>query len=881
MPELGRFARELRLRLWKPSVQDEVHAEVRQHLEMMVEDLVARGVAPDEARRQALARFGDVERIEAECLAQGRRRDEVRRRMEWLGELRQDVRQAVRQLRASPRFTSVALVTLAVGLGASTTIFGVANAVLLRALPFPAADRLVLFLERTPTGQRFAISEPNYLDWSARARTLQSAAIFQEAPMALVEGGEPEQLRGARATHTLFATLGVAPSLGRAFRAEEDRRGGDWRVAVISHALWQRRFGGNRDVLNQVVNLDGAPQRIVGVMPPGFEFPSRTDVWTPLVASPEYPRADRRNEGVARLKDGVTLAQASDELRALAARTSQEHPASNEGWSTEVLAFREWFVSPQLETRVLVLLATVALLLVMACVNVASLLLARAAAREREMAVRAALGAGRWRIVRQLLTESLVLSGVGATAGVLLAVAAVPVIRRVGAVAIPRLTDLAVDWRVLAFAIPACVVTGLVFGAAPAWRLTRAGSRGDALHDVLRSGTRVADSGRVRNGLIVMSVALAMVLLVGAGLVGSSFRKLMGTDLGFSGERVLIAHVSLPEEGLSSEKLLAYFTEATRQIEALPGIEAVGAINIAPFSGGNTAMGYAPLEERTDRDDGPRASWRAVTPGYFQAMQVPLKRGRLFTTDDVIGAPQAIIVSEQLAARAWPGEDPLGRQLALKNGRVMSVVGVVGDTRLVDLDSLPAPTMYFAHGQFPWPNMWFTIRTAGDPLLQADAVRRALAAINPLLPVANVRAQLSLVRERSAEPRLTMLVFGIFAGSALVLAAVGLYGTVAYTVAQRTREIGVTLALGAQPARVVRGVLGNGLRLAVVGVVVGGGVALALTGSLRAILYDTEPSDPLTYAAVALLLLAVAGVASAGPARRAARLDPVQALRGE
>lgn len=883
MAELGRFTRELRARLWKPSVADEVRDEMQAHLEMLEAEYLSRGMPPHEAREAARRQFGDRPRLEAECRTLGEERDARRRRTEWMGEFGQDVRQALRQLRSAPRFAVVAILTLVVGLGASTTIFGVANAVLLRPLPFPDADRLVLTNEVTPTGMRFSISEPDYLDWVARG-TRMTHAGFEGRRTSLVVNGESEQLQGAVVTASFFPVLGVAPALGRTILPEEDRKGGDSRVAVISDGLWARRFGGSRDVLGAPISLDGVTHRIVGVMPPDFDFPGRVDVWTPLVPVPEYPRNDRRMEGVARLTPGVTAAQASDELRRIATQLSSEYPVSNDRWSADVLPFKEWFVSPQLQSRVLALLATVALLLVMSCVNVANLLLSRAAVREREMAVRAALGAGRWRIARQLLTESLVLSVIGAAGGVAVATAAVPLIRRIGGDAISRLDELAVDWRVLAFAVPACLLTGLVFGLAPALRLSRTGrgTRAVRLHDLLRSGTRVAESGRLRNGLIVMSVALAMVLLVGAALVGGSFLKLMRVDLGFSAEPVLIANVALTGERYDSERAMTFVREARERLQGVAGVHAVGAINIPPFGVGNTAMRFAPAERANETgDDYLNASWRAVTPGLFRALEIPLKAGRDFSDDDGGDAPEVIIVNETLARQAWPGENPIGRRLALGNSRVMTVVGVVGDTRHLVLDSLPPATMYFNHAQFPWRSMWLAVRTDSDPMTLAGALRREVAAIDPLLPVAGVQPLTALVSNRSAEPRLTMLIFGIFATAALLLAAVGLYGIISYGVSQRTREIGVTLALGAPRGRVVRRVPGEGMQLAAAGVVAGALVALWGTGILRAILYDTEPGDAWTYAGVAGLLLAVSALASAVPAWRAARLDPVEALRGE
>ena len=886
MPELGRFSRALRARLWKPSVDDEVREEMAYHLELMERDLVASGVPPDEARARARRRFGDVGRIAAECRTTGERRDAERRRGEWRAELAQDVRQAVRQLRNAPRFAVVAILTLAVGLGASTTIFGIANAVMLRPLPYADPDRLVIARELSPAGQPFSISETNYLDWSARQRVFSSLAIFGGRAFTLVGDGDPERLRGALVTHTFFDVLGVPPLAGRGFLAEEDRKGGDTRVVVIAHALWQRRFGGDVRLLGSTIDLDGVRHRLVGIMPPSFDFPDRAEVWAPLAPDPAYHRGDRRNDAVARLRPGVTLEQATRDLARIAGQLAAEYPESNEGWSAEAGHFRRWFVSPSLESRVVALLVIVALLLVMACANVANLLLARAATRQREMAVRATLGAGRWRMARQLLTESAVLCLAGAVAGVAIAAAAAPLIRGVAAGSIPRLADMAVDWRVLAFAVVASGMTGMAFGLAPALRLSRpaggAGGAGDQLHEALRSGSRVADGGGVRQALVVLSVALAMVLLVGAGLVGSSFRRLMSVDLGFSPERVLLAGVTLPGERYDAERSITFVGEATRRLQAIPGVVRAGATNIAPFGGGNTAMGYVPAERAGERREVYRgASWRVVTPDYFAATSIPLRAGRAFSGEDHISGAEVAVVNEALARQAWPGVSALGRRITLESGRTMTVVGVVGDTRQLVLDSLPVPTVYLAHAQFPWRTMWFTVRTSGDPRLVATAVRRELHALDPLLPVAGLRPMVEQVSDVAAEPRLTMLVFTIFATSALVLAAVGLYGIVSYGVEQRTREIGVQMALGAQSSRVVRRILGEGMWLALAGVAIGTVASYAVARVLRVILYETEPGDPSTYAAVGALLLVVASLASAVPAWRAARLDPVTALRGE
>ncbi len=881
MPRLGRYARVLRARLWRPSVEEEVRLEFDHHLEMLEHEFRARGADAATARREAHAKFGDPQGVAEACHAIGRRRDREMRRSEWLHELAQDARYALRQLRLAPRFTLVAVLTLAIGLGATTTIFGIADAVLFRPLPAREPDRLAMVMATSPTGQAFTVSERDYLDWRDRARGLANVAAFAARTLTLRGDVGAEELVGAAATHTLFPTLGVAPLLGRTFVAEEDVPGGDVRVAVIAYALWQRRFGGDPALVSQTLELDGVRHRVVGVMPPGFDFPGRVEVWVPLAPSPTYHRGDRRLSVVARLAPSVTRAQAARELSAVARQLAAEYPASNAGWGAQLRPFAEWYVSPQLEARVAALLATVAVLLAMACVNVAGLLLARAATREREMALRSSLGAGRGRLVRQLLTESLVLSLLGAAVGVGAAAAAIPIIRGIGSAAVPRLQGLTLDWRVLTFALGACCTTGLLFGLAPARRLAvGAGARGAGLVGTLRSGSR-AVGGRLRGTLVVASVGLAMLLLVGAGLVGGSFVRLMRAPLGFSPDGVLTGAVTVPNDaGAGPERAAAFYAALTRRLEEIPGVRAAGAINIAPLGGGSVAMEFAPAGAGPARAGEYRlASWRAVTPRLFAALDVPLLWGRLLDEGDRFGVPDVIVINETMARLGWPGADPVGRRVRLESGRTATVVGVVGDTRHLSPDSVPPPTMYFAHGQFAWRAMWLTVRTSGDPLIVAGAVRRELAALDPRATLTRVRPLAGLVHDRTAEPRLTVAVFAIFASTALVLAAVGLYGVVSYAVSQRTREIGVRLALGAPPRRVVAAVLGQGVRLAAAGVALGGVAAYGAAGALRSILFETEPTDATTFLAIGATLLAVAAAASAAPARRAARVDPVVALR--
>jgi predicted permease len=563
-------------------------------------------------------------------------------------------------------------------------------------------------------------------------------------------------------------------------------------------------------------------------------------------------------------------------MRAIARQLGQQYPESNAEWGVRIASFQDWLVGPELRDRVIALLVAVGLLLLMACVNVANLLIARASTRQREMGLRAALGAGRWRITRQLLTESLTLAAIGAAAGVALAAAAMPVLRKVGGDAVPRLDEMSLDLRVLAFAVGASLITGLLFGLAPALHAARLG-----LHGMLRSGTRVAGSGRLRNTLVVASIALAVLLLVGAGLVGTSFLRLVRVDPGFDPEHVLVASISLPAERYPNDRIAAFHTEAMRRIAAIPGVRAAGMINIAPFSGGNTAIPFSVVGRPPARPgEFPQAGWRSVTPGYFAALGIRLKRGRLLNESDLEKGPPVIVISDTMAGRFWPGEDPIGRQIQIQGARnPFTVVGVVGDTRTQTLEDEPAPVMYLAYRQVSLRSMWLTVRAVGAPTSVASAVQREIWAIDKTLPVANMQPLTQLMSEVAGQPRLTMLIFGLFASAALALAVIGVYGVVAYSVAQRTREIGVRLALGAQPSRIVRGVLRHGLTLAALGIMIGLIAAYALTRFIAAILYGTEPTDAVTYGAVALTLTACAAAASLAPARRAATVDPVTALR--
>ena len=876
MSLFGRFRPELRGRIWKPPVEQEVDSELAFHLEMLIADNVRRGMDPETARAEALRRFGDASRVGASCREIGAERDRELRHVEWLAELRQDIRYALRQLRLHRGFAVTAVLTLALGIGASTAIFGMARAVLLRPLPFPQPERLVRLFETNPRTDEWSTSGPNYLDWRERARSFSGMAAFTGRNLALGGAEEPEMLRGASATHELFGVLGVRPVLGRTFTSDESQPGAERRVAVISHGLWQRRFAGDPAAVGGTVRLNGVSHEVIGVMPPAFEFPTDAEVWLPLGPSPEERRDNHSLVVVARLAHGVAHAAASAEMRAIAGELSERFPASNAGWGVKVATFEDWLIGAQLRARVVALLAAVGLLLLMACVNVASLLLARAGARMREMTVRGALGAGRGRLARQLLTESVVLALLGAAAGVALAAAAVPVLREAGGDAIPRLDELRMDWRVASFGVLASLATGMLFGLAPALHASRT-----ELNDVLRGGARVVGTERLRGALVVGSVALAMVLLVGAGLVGRSFSKLLAVDTGFDARGVFAARVTLPSERYRDlDARVAFVAEAAARLAALPGVAAAGAGHAAPLGGGEWGNRYTlpgrPLEFR-------QADWRAVTSGYFAALRIPLLRGRFFDERDARDAAPTVIVSETMARAVWPGEDPLGKSVLLE-GRTepATVVGVVGDVRDQSLAEAPDQVIYHPHAQQPVGSMWLFVRAStGDGMALANAVRREIRALDAELPLARAGLLARFSEEAAAQPRLTTLVFVLFAGTALALAVVGVYGVVSYGVARRTREIGVRMAIGARPLDVLGGVLGQGLRLGIAGVLAGLAAAFALTRYIAGILYDVTPVEPMVFAGVAGVLVASVALASLIPARVAAGVDPTIAMRAE
>ena len=804
--------------------------------------------------------------------------------------LLQDLRYGLRVLWKTPGFTAVAVLALALGIGANTAIFSVVNGVLLRPLPFAEPERLVMvWMDNRVLGLREDLnSYPNYVAWRDESQAFEHLAAFTStSPTLTSERGEPERLQGVSATANFFGVLRAQPALGRLFTAEEEAEGKD-AVVVIGHGLWRRRFGGQPGIVGQQITLNGRGRTVVGVMPQGFRFPGEAEVWVPLAPTASM-RAQRQSfwlSMVGRLRPGATVERAQAELSAVAARMEKEFPDSNQGFGAYVVSLHQQVVG-RVSTALWVLLGAVGFVLLIACANVANLLLARAAAREREIAIRRALGAGRARLVRQFLTESVLLSLVGGGVGLLLAFWGVDALIALGPSDLPRLDQVGMDGRVLLWTVGISVATGLLFGLAPALQASQA-DLNESLKEGGRGGGEGARGRRVRNALVVAEVALALVLLAGAGLMIKSFLRLQEVNLGFNPERVLSMRVQLSGTNYrESARAVAFYEQLIERIEATPGVQAAAAIGTVFLSSTPNSAWFSvegrpapPPNERIEVPIDP------VTPNYFQAMGVPLLKGRAFDARDREGAPEVAIVNETFARRFFPGEEVLGKRFKFgppeSEDPWMTIVGVVGDTRRTGFDTAVRPETYLPHAQSPSRGMMLVVRsTAADPSALANAVRGAVASLDREVPVFQVRTMDELLSGLMAQRRLNMLLLAIFAGVALLLAAVGIFGVMNYAVSQRTHEIGLRMALGAQARDILKMVVGQGMALVLAGLVLGLAGALALTRLMSSMLYGVSATDPATYAGIAVLLMAVAFLACYLPARRATKVDPMVALRYE
>ena len=802
----------------------------------------------------------------------------------------QDIRFAIRMLRKNWSVSAIVVVVLALGIGANTSIFSVVNAALLRPLPYTDPDKLVRLSEDSPNVPQMSISYPNLLDWREQNKVFSGLAGMQFRSLNLTGKGEPERLSGRAVSAEFFDVLGIKPAQGRTFAAEEDRSGAN-PACIISHGLWQRRFGSDPEIINKEISLSGASYTVIGVLPASYAFGTPTDVFVPLGLRADEMKERGSHPGIyaiARLRPGVTVEAARAELIAMAQRIGEQYGMKGNSATLEPL--REVFVG-DLRTTLLILLGAVGFVLAIACANVANLLLARAATRHKEMAIRTALGAGRLRIVRQLLTESLLLALVGGAIGLLLAIWGVDLLRTAGADSLPSTAVVKLDGRVLLFTLGVSLLTGIIFGLAPAL-----GSAKTGLHDTLKEGGRRSTAGGrrhwLRSTLVVTEVALSLVLLVGAGLLIKSFLRILDTDPGFKPQNLLTMQLALNPKKDEGAKVLNFFNDLNRRIAGLPGVEAAAFSNGIPL-GGTADTSFAIVgRPKPEPGNQPQTMMYITGPEYLQTMGIRLIKGRFFTMQDTQKSPRVAVIDEAFARQQFPNEEPLGHFLAGdgKDNPDAEIVGVVAHVKHFGLDAVERiqPQMYLPFNQAPddilpflAPRMNLMIRTSADPLNLTAAVRREVQALDPNQPVYNVNTMERTIEQSLDTQRLSMTLLAILASLALILAAVGIYGVMSYTVSQRTHEIGIRVAIGAQPRDVFRLVLGQGMTLTLIGVVVGLMGAFGLTRLMTRMLFGVEPTDPTTFAAIAILLIGVALVACYLPGRRATRVDPLVALRYE
>ncbi len=871
-------------------VTDDVDEELRFHLEQQASELRDAGWSEAEARLEAVRLFGDIEYTRQYCRAEDLRREQEKRRMTIFEELKQDLRYALRALRSSPGFTLTALFTLALGIGANTAIFSVVRSVLLAPLPFPQTEQLVRIwhANRTTSTDRAPIAEPDFLDWQRETQRAQSLGAFFYADgmtgLDLTGAGNPERLSAALVTDGFFQTLGTRALVGRTLVTDEHVPGRD-RFVVLSHGLWSRRFGSDASLVGKAIQLNGEPFTVVGVMPPGFTYPAdrSLDAWIPLSffgpASIGRGRGVRFLSVIGRLKPGVSATQLDTELAGMSVRLAKQYP-ENLGWENVTLSGLRESILGEVRRPLVVLMFAVAMLLLIACVNIASLLLARATGRQRELAVRAALGAGRGRIARQLLTESLTLALLGGVLGVALAFVAAPALAAAGASELPRAGDVRIDVIVLLFTLAISLGSGLLFGLFPTLRASSSN-----LQLSLRAGGRgsVGAGQRARSTLVVIELALAVMLMVAAGLATKSFARLMSVRAGFVPSNALVVMMSVPPRYLSSDTAsranVTYYYGVLDAIRAVPGVQSAGSVRDLPLRGNGERVSFS-IAGRAAPPQGqaPSAQFHHVSTDYFKAMGIPLRAGRSFEMTDKRGAPLVVVINEEFARLHWPGESAVGKTI-LFGTLPIQVAGVVGDVRQRGLAEPVEPAMFVHVLNNFRVRMSIVVRTTSDPLSYANAVRQAIWAVDPNQTITGVMTLESVLGSAVARPRLLAWLLSLFGTLGLTLGALGIFGVLGYAVNQRRQEIGVRMALGATPRSVLSLIVGRGMLLAAGGVAVGALGAMWLTKSMQTVLYDIQPSDPLTFVQVMAVLLTAAFVASWLPARRALSIDPVSALR--
>jgi putative ABC transport system permease protein len=884
MPTPKGFLVRLRALVRARTVDRELDEEIRFHLEQETKKNVSRGMSPDDARRVALASFGGVRRVQEEHReARGAR---------WLEDFLADARFAFRTLRRSPALTGAAILTLALGVGANTAIFSIVNAVVLRPLPYPQAGRLVMLWEENPekNWHEQDAAPANYLDWKAQVAAFADAAAYSDGHGTSTlseEGATPQRIEAADVTGNFFSVLGVRASLGRTFTDAETWANGT-RIAVVSHRLWEQRFGGDPRTVGRTVRVDGREVQIVGVMPNGFSFPYEgIDIWTPSGWKPEWREQEffRRAHWlrvIARLRPGATLEQASAQLQAVASRLKIQYPRTNKFMGAGMTPLHRFLVG---DTRkpLLVLLGAVAVLLLIACANVGNLLLVRAADREREVALRLALGAGRGRVVRQALAESLVLSAGGGGLGLALGWLGTRAMAAMQPPRLLRVSHYSLDWTVLLFVLAISIIAGLVFGTLPAaWSGRRA--PGDSLKAGGRTGS---DSLRMRRWgdlLAISEVALSLVLTIGAGLLLRSFWQLERVDPGFDPRGTITARVDLTGPRYDNRaKILAFFDQLEARARALPGVQDVAMTTDVPLATTGATSDFI-AARRAAGDYGTEVLQRVITPSYLQTMRVPLLRGRAFTSADEKDSPLVVLINDALARSYFRGQDPVGQRIALdkvpdSTSTWYTIVGVIGNERQNSLKENTQIEMYFPWLQYTTSSMSLLVRTSGNPALLGPSIRRAVSDIDPALAIASMKTLEAIVGESLVRQRFLMVLLLVFAGVGASLAVVGVYGVLAHLARRRRREMGIRIALGAPITKVRWLVVRHGLRLVWLGLVLGTLGALAATRAVRSMLYGVAATDPITYVGVALLLAVTALAASWAPALMASRADPADTLR--
>jgi len=871
------------LRFWGEDRAADVGDEFAFHLEMRVEQLVAEGLSPRDAREEALRGFGDLQEVKTICRTLAEEKDSAMRTIQWWADWRHDARFAVRQLTVAPMLTAVVVMTMALGIGSTVAIFSVLNAVLLQPLPFAASERVVFVWETLREFRNGNASVGHFHDWTEQGTVFEHTAVTRRTTYNLADG-EPERIIGATVTPGYFRVVQIAPAVGRYFTESDVAR--DPQLVILSHGLWQRRFGGDLGIVGRAVRLDGVPHTVIGVAPPQYNMTrAMPEAWTPLVFTSEQ----RANYGahlytvMARLKPGVPRDAAQADMERVTRDIAVRQPRQMEGRSVNVEPYGAVLLG-NIPARLYVLVASVVIVLLIGCLNVANLLLARVATRRKEIAIRAAIGGGRWRIVRQLLTESVALALVGGIAGLSVAWVGARLFVAFGPANVPRLQDTGLQGEVLLFALAVTLLTGLLFGLAPAFRAAR-----EDLVATLREGGRsslpAGGGDRLRGMLVVAEIAVAIVLLVGAGLFIRSAWRLQQVPLGFERSGVLSARVALPEERYRSEEAVTDgFRRMLEEVRGAPGVERAGASTAIPLTGGAPTAGIMLQGKTLTPGSAPIPALRLVTEDYVEAIGMRLQRGRTFTAADMApGAPRTALINEGLANVAWPGENPISKQLSMWDDepRWYEVIGVVGDVRSAGPDTPAMPELFLPYTIPPFGavrSMALVVRSAGEPTAHVPVVRRAVRSVDASLPLYDVLTMDEALAAEVAGTRFNTWLLSLLAATGLVLAAVGVYGLIAYFVLQRTSEIGLRLALGAPPRSILLMVLRHGASLALAGVVIGLFAAAAATRVLTTLLFEITATDLLTYVAGALVLFAIALLACTVPAMRAVRISPIRSL---